>query len=250
MSIDERDYMRADAPPPAPVLGDRVVPPPAPGMPSEVGDRVRAATADGVGRIAGQVAEAAASMPLLLFNPVASVDRIALSISNARQVWQAVLINAIGWFVVMAIIVVRLPGELGVLLRLEILGKSMVARLIPFAALTIATTVVRRVAAPPTQHAFGYDALGSASALLPIQAAALVVVIAGENSFTRWLMVCSLLLSTLILHGVAVQNTNGTGTGRVLFLIPLQVTAAFLIAIEMAAKFEPELPTWPFPWMN
>jgi hypothetical protein len=55
-------------------------------------------------------------------------------------------------------------------------------------------------------------------------------------------MLAALLLCALILHGVAVQNTRGAGAGRVLFLIPVQIIVAILIATELSAKFAPELP--------
>jgi len=225
--------------------------------PNRVGTKVRDTTADYTGRLLGDLAEAAASIALLLLRPVDGIDRMARATSNGRQVWLAFLVNLLGWVVVVSFKVVQLDQGQTTLERLKLLGASVAALLIPFAALTAATAIVRRIAAPPTQHSMGYDALGSAAALLPIQAATLATVLGGETDWTRWLEFCSYLICALILYGAAVQNVGGTsgqpigptGTARLIYLVPLQISAAILIAAELTAKFAPDLP-WIVHWMK
>ena len=262
MALSDRDYMRdgSEPCPPAPrhIPHQESGPPPVPPLnPNQVGAKVRDTTADYTGRVIGDLAEAAAAIALLLFRPVEGIDRIARSASNNRQVWLALLVNLIGWIVVTSFKVVQLDGGYTVIGRLKLLGASTVTLLIPFVALTAATAIVRRIAAPPTQHSVGYDALGSAAALLPIQVAGLATVLGGETDWTRWLGFCSYLLCALVLYGAAVQNTDGgaaqvpgpKSTARLIYLVPLQISAAILIAAELTAKFAPDLP-WVVHWMN
>jgi hypothetical protein len=262
MALSDRDYTREGSEPrplaPVHIPDLASSPPPVPPLnPNQVGTKVRDTTADYTGRVIGDLAEAAASIALLLFRPVEGVDRIARSASNNRQVWLALLVNLIGWVVVISFKVVQLDGGQSTIERLKLLGASTATLLIPFVALTAATAIVRRVAAPPTQHSVGYDALGAAAALLPIQVAGLATVLGGETDWTRWLEFCSYLLCALILYGAAVQNTDSVpaqvpgpkSTARLIYLVPLQISAAILIAAELTSKFAPDLP-WAVHWMK
>jgi hypothetical protein len=221
------------------------IPPPNPTLechpPVPPGAHARSVAADVVGRAAGEVSAAAATIPMLLANPVTGVDRIANANGRARQLWQALLINVIAWLVVTTTIVIKIPGSMGFVDRTLDLLRLTALLVIPFVALAASSVLARRIATPSTRHTSGYDALGAASALLPVQAASLVMVLFGAGGWTIWILACALLLAALIVQAVHVQNANGAGVTRMIFITPLQLSAAILLTIELMNKFLPQL---------
>jgi hypothetical protein len=258
MALSDRDYMRegwepgAQSPTPAPPHDS--TPPSIPSInPAEVGAKVRTTTADYTGRLIGDLVEAAASIPLLLTRPVDGILRIAEGASDGRQVWIALLVNLIGWVVVVFVMVLQLSAGRTFADRAVLLFTTVGGCVLPFISLAVATALARKVAAPPSRYSIGYDALSAASALLPMQVAALAALLANSADWTRWLGFCSYLLCAMILYSAAVRNTavgaNPQESSRLLYLVPVQISAAILIAAQLTSMFAPDLP-WIVDWMR
>jgi hypothetical protein len=67
------------------------------------------------------------------------------------------------------------------------------------------------------------------------------MVLFGAGGWTIWILACALLLAALIVQAVHVQNANGAGVTRMIFITPLQLSAAILLTIELMNKFLPQL---------
>ena len=182
----------------------------------------------------------AARVPGLLGRPTATVVSVCDEVPNPTVIAFAAGVTVLASSVISTLLCVKFKDFMTAGGIAEVFAKSLAVLLVPWVSLSLANLGLRRVAVQGSHRGFGFDALVAATALLPVQTAAILFMILGLNEVSIGAVLFSLVLSTLLVFAINASDAV-TASNRILFLTPLQYALAGYIAFFAYRQLLPNM---------
>lgn len=182
----------------------------------------------------------AARVPGLLGRPTATVVSVCDEVPNPTVIAFAAGVTVLASSVISTLLCVKFKDFMTAGGIAEVFAKSLAVLLVPWVSLSLANLGLRRVAVQGSHRGFGFDALVAATALLPVQTAAILFMILGLNEVSIGAVLFSLVLSTLLVFAINASDAV-TAANRILFLTPLQYALAGYIAFFAYRQLLPNM---------
>jgi len=179
-------------------------------------------------------------IPGLLGCPSGTVASVCDQVPNTTAIAFAAAVSVLASSVVSALLCVKFKDLMTAGAMAEVFFKSLAVLMVPSVSLSLANLGLRRVAVQGSQRGFGFDALVAATALLPVQTAAILFMILGLNEVSIGAVLFSLVLSTLLVYAINAADAVSSAN-RILFLTPLQYALAGYIAFFAYRQLLPNM---------